>query len=200
MSEAGRKRPKRKSHHKRAGDSQKTEGRDDLLRKLTNVGDRLNEVDQKLREQMTSQELRDLKLVFDTFDREKKGFIDSQDLRRAMRILGFRLSSKELEDMIADLDSSNKGLVTFNDFVEFIVNKQGNARDIYDEIVQAFKMLDKDRKDRVTFEDIRNACEEQGLWFSDVMIQEMIYEADKNGDGVVDKEEFINIMLQTNLF
>jgi len=31
-------------------------------------------------------------------------------------------------------------------------------------------------------------------------LQEMIEEADTNGDGMVDQEEFISIMLETNLF
>ena len=31
-------------------------------------------------------------------------------------------------------------------------------------------------------------------------LQDMMEEADQNGDGFIDKEEFIKIMLQTNLF
>ncbi|XP_006814321.1 uncharacterized protein LOC102804730 [Saccoglossus kowalevskii] len=191
------KRPRRRI---RAAAKEENDDRSDILRKLAIIGDYLSTIDQKLREQLTSQEIQDLKLVFDTFDRDHKGCIDSDDLRRAMRALGFKLTPRELDEMIADLDNDQKGLVTFNDFLEFIVNKQGNARDIYDEIVQGFNMIDTDGKGHVTFDDIRTSSDEHGLWYSDVMIREMIHEADLNGDHVIDKEEFINIMLKTNLF
>jgi centrin-1 len=35
---------------------------------------------------------------------------------------------------------------------------------------------------------------------SDEELQEMIDEADRNGDGVVDEQEFLRIMRKTNLF
>ncbi|XP_070535816.1 uncharacterized protein [Ptychodera flava] len=199
-SDNGRRPPKRKHRRKRAPGYPKQETREELLHKLTSSGDRLTAVDEQIRQQLTSQEIRDLMLVFDTFDRDKKGCIDSEDLRRAMRILGFSLTKTEIYDMIADLGSESKGLVTFNEFLEFIVNKQGNARDIYDEIIQGFRMLDREGKGHITFADVRNACDEHGIRFSDVMIQEMLNEADVNGDNVIDKEEFISVMLKTNLF
>ena len=36
--------------------------------------------------------------------------------------------------------------------------------------------------------------------FNEEELQEMLLEADLNGDGLVDEEEFIKVMLQTNLF
>ena len=39
-----------------------------------------------------------------------------------------------------------------------------------------------------------------GLKFSKQELEEMMIEADINGDGLIDKEEFTKIMLQTNLF
>lgn len=44
------------------------------------------------------------------------------------------------------------------------------------------------------------ACEEAGIKFTQRELEEMIEEADINGDGRVDQSEFIRIMLQTNLF
>ena len=39
-----------------------------------------------------------------------------------------------------------------------------------------------------------------GVKLNEQELNEMIQEADKNGDNEVDQEEFVNIMLKTNLF
>ena len=44
------------------------------------------------------------------------------------------------------------------------------------------------------------AAKETKLKFSNQDLEDMMTEADLNGDGYVDKEEFVKIMLQTNLF
>ena len=49
-------------------------------------------------------------------------------------------------------------------------------------------------------ENLKQASKDAGVKFSKQELQEMMEEADQNGDGYVDKEEFIKIMLQTNLF
>ena len=48
--------------------------------------------------------------------------------------------------------------------------------------------------------DLKQACRDSAVKFSKQELKEMMEEADLNGDGYVDKEEFIKIMLQTNLF
>ena len=37
-------------------------------------------------------------------------------------------------------------------------------------------------------------------YYGGILMQAMMVEADLNGDGLVDHDEFIKIMLQTNLF
>ena len=49
-------------------------------------------------------------------------------------------------------------------------------------------------------DNLKLACEEAGIKFTQKELEEMIEEADINGDGRVDQSEFIRIMLQTNLF
>lgn len=39
-----------------------------------------------------------------------------------------------------------------------------------------------------------------GVKLTDRMAQEMVLEADQNGDGLVNKKEFIDVMRQTNLY
>ena len=57
-----------------------------------------------------------------------------------------------------------------------------------------------EHEDKISLEDLKTACRETGIKYSKQELQDMMEEADVNGDGFVDKEEFVKIMLQTNLF
>lgn len=48
-------------------------------------------------------------MVFDVFDLDNSGTIDLKELMRAMKILGFKVSRKEVKDMMADADAQNQG-------------------------------------------------------------------------------------------
>ena len=53
---------------------------------------------------------------------------------------------------------------------------------------------------KLSIENLKEASKEAGVKFSQQDLEDMMEEADLNGDGYVDKDEFIKIMLQTNLF
>ena len=59
--------------------------------------------------QLTLQEIRDLKIVFDAFDIDSSNTIDTKELHRAMKILGFRVNRVEVRQMMADIDTKKKG-------------------------------------------------------------------------------------------
>ncbi|XP_020608266.1 caltractin-like isoform X3 [Orbicella faveolata] len=151
-------------------------------------------------EQLTPQEIRDLKLVFDVFDTDKSGSIDARELRKAMRALGFKISRESIEDMIADLDIDKSGSIEFDEFLEFIIARQGDGRDVHNEIVQGFKMFDTDKTGKISLTNLKQVSRLCGVKLNEQELKEMIQEADKDGDSEVDQEEFVNIMLKTNLF
>ncbi|KAL9970665.1 hypothetical protein ACROYT_G023075 [Oculina patagonica] len=151
-------------------------------------------------EQLTPQEIRDLKLVFDVFDTDKSGSIDARELRKAMRALGFKISKESIEDMIADLDIDKSGSIEFDEFLEFIIARQGDGRDVHNEIVQGFKMFDTDKTGKISLTNLKQVSRLCGVKLNEQELKEMIQEADKDGDNEIDQEEFVNIMLKTNLF
>ncbi|KAJ8032529.1 Centrin-1 [Holothuria leucospilota] len=57
-----------------------------------------------------------------------------------------------------------------------------------------------DGKGRLCAEDLMRAAGMVGVKLTDRMAQEMVLEADQNGDGLVNKKEFIDVMRQTNLY
>lgn len=52
----------------------------------------------------------------------------------------------------------------------------------------------------ISLNNLQRACQEAGIKFTQKELEEMVEEADLNGDGFIDQSEFIRIMLQTNLF
>lgn len=49
-------------------------------------------------------------------------------------------------------------------------------------------------------DDLKIACKEVGLALSPVELAGLLEEADKDGDGLINKEDFISVMKRTNLF
>lgn len=173
----------------------------------------------KALDRLTSEEIHDLGTVFDTFDSNEDGYIGPYELRRALKVLGFKISREKAQQLVHE--SSAKGIwaISFNEFLDLVIEKQGESKDVYQEICNGFKILDKglsktntliikitfqnmltDKKGRLTIEDLIIACQENNINLGKQDLKEMIQEADLNGDGTIDKDEFVKIMLKTNLF
>ena len=73
-------------------------------------------------------------------------------------------------------------------------------RDSREEIMKAFKLFDTDEKGKISFKDLKRVAKELGENMTDEELQEMIDEADRDGDGEVNEEEFYRIMKKTSLF
>lgn len=149
----------------------------------------------------TAQEMRDLEFVYKLFDVQGGG-IESEDVRRALRLLGFKVSRKTVLQMLQDLKVSTGGMKSratdFAGFLEMVAKLQGISFDQHEEILQAFSYMDTDQDGFLSLGDLYKYSRKAGLTKSDV--REMLAEADKDGDGKISKEEYLTIMRQTNLF
>ncbi|KAK9903952.1 hypothetical protein WJX75_001181 [Coccomyxa subellipsoidea] len=73
-------------------------------------------------------------------------------------------------------------------------------RDSTEEIMKAFRLFDDDETGKISFQNLRRMAKELGENMTDEELQEMIDEADRDGDGEVSQEEFLRIMQKTSLF
>lgn len=149
---------------------------------------------------LTSEEIADLKIVFDLFDVKGRGYVSSNDLKKALAMLGFKASKAVLGNMISEVAGEKKVKVTFKNFLDFVVKSQGDGPDPYGEIKQAFDLLDTNGNGFLTLEDLRDASMECSLNFSNNTLREMLQEADKHGDGKINLADFTDIMLLTSKF
>jgi len=149
--------------------------------------------------ELTEEQKQEIKEAFDLFDTDGSGSIDAKELKVAMRALGFEPKKEEIQKMIQDVDDDGSGTIEFPEFMTMMSQKILN-RDPKDEILKAFRLFDDDETGKISFKNLKRVAKELGERMTDEELQEMIDEADRDGDGEVNEEEFLRIMKKTNLF
>ncbi|KAK8937572.1 putative calcium-binding protein CML13 [Platanthera guangdongensis] len=146
---------------------------------------------------LTAQKRQEIKEAFELFDTDGSGTIDAKELNVAMRALGFEMNDEQINNMIAEVDKDGSGTIDFDEFVHMMTTKIGE-RDSKEELMKAFHIIDHDKNGKISDVDILGITKELGESFTLTEIREMIDEADRNGDGEVDAEEFIRMMKRTS--
>eukprot|EP00420_Gonyaulax_spinifera_P010636 CAMPEP_0197942536 /NCGR_PEP_ID=MMETSP1439-20131203/124461_1 /TAXON_ID=66791 /ORGANISM="Gonyaulax spinifera, Strain CCMP409" /LENGTH=299 /DNA_ID=CAMNT_0043565793 /DNA_START=68 /DNA_END=969 /DNA_ORIENTATION=- len=153
----------------------------------------------KKQKELSEEQKQEIKEAFDLFDTDGSGEIDSKELKVAMRALGFEPKKEEIQKMISDVDDDGSGTIGYEEFLKMMTHKILN-RDPKDEILKAFRLFDDDETGKISFKNLKRVAKELGERMTDEELQEMVDEADRDGDGEVNEEEFLRIMKKTNLF
>lgn len=126
-----------------------------------------------------------------------------------MRSLGQNPTDAELEGMVREVDKDGNGMIDFDEFVEMMRVKagtHGQQADADEEIWQAFSVFDKDKNGTISTQELRDVMKNLGELFvlfwikleltrlrigerlSDAEVDQMIREADADGDGEISFE------------
>lgn len=138
--------------------------------------------------------MEEIKEAFNLFDTEGKGSIDVRELKAAFRALGFQVKKVEIRQMFIDMDKDlSSAMVSYDEFVEMVTPRMQN-RDSREEIMKVFALFDDDNTGAISFKNLKRVAMELGENLTDEELQEMIDEADRDGDGVINEEEFYRVM------
>ncbi|XP_078602398.1 uncharacterized protein LOC144876708 isoform X1 [Branchiostoma floridae x Branchiostoma japonicum] len=149
--------------------------------------------------ELTEEQKQEIREAFDLFDADGSGTIDVKELKVAMRALGFEPKKEEIKKMISDIDKDGSGTIDFNDFLTMMTQKM-SEKDSKEEILKAFRLFDDDETGKISFKNLKRVAKELGENLTDEELQEMIDEADRDGDGEINEEEFLRIMKKTSLY
>ena len=116
-----------------------------------------------------------------------------------MRALGFDVKKAEVLSLMKEYDREGSGQIEYPDFLEIMTTKI-NERDPVEEILKAFKLFDEDNTGRISLRNLRRVARELGENLTDDELQAMIDEFDKDQDGEISEQEFLNIMKQTSIY
>merc|ERR1711927_136149 len=140
--------------------------------------------------QLTEEQLDEIREAFSLFDADASGMIDIRELKAAMRALGFEVKNEELKKMVADIDGDGNGTIEFGEFLQMMTGKMGE-KDSREDIEKVFKLFDDDNTNKISFRNLARVAEE---------LQDMINQADRDGDGEINIDEFYRIMKKKGNF
>lgn len=145
---------------------------------------------------LTEEEIEEYRQAFKIFDRDGSGAITAKELAVAMRSLGQNPTDDELERMVREVDIDGNGELDFEEFCDMMSRTKKDVTS-YKAIEEAFKVFDKEEKGSISREYFRHIMTTMGERLTDEEVDEMLDEADADGDGEIDITEFTQMISQS---
>mmetsp|Transcript_14090 Transcript_14090/g.23307 ORF Transcript_14090/g.23307 Transcript_14090/m.23307 type:complete len:152 (-) Transcript_14090:485-940(-) len=145
-------------------------------------------------EQFTEEQIAEMKEAFSLFDRDGDGAITLKELGTVMRSLGQTPTERDLKEMCDELQADGHTVIDFAEFLTLMARKSKEAY-TQDEILDAFRVFDKDGNGYITTVELRHIMTNLGEKLTDEEVDEMIREADVSGDGRVNYTEFVQLLM-----
>ncbi|CAF0761406.1 unnamed protein product [Adineta ricciae] len=150
-------------------------------------------------ENISPEELAELREAFRVFDQDGDGSITLAELRIVLDQMGLEPTEEELQDMIREVDEDQSGSISFVEFVGMVKRAVDTNKSSREELFRAFQVFDLDQNGYITMEELRTVLQATGDHPTDEDALEMIAEADIDGDGRINYDEFVLIMSNTML-
>jgi len=160
--------------------------------------------------QLSEEQREEIAEAFALFDLDKDKRIDYHELKVAMKALGFEVPKSEILALLQTHGSSSTALkaqgqqssgyqhsklllplAAFQNLMAVRIL----ARDPREEILRAFELFDEGGKGKISLADLRRVARELGEGLQEEELVAMIEEFDLDGDGMIDREEFLGICL-----
>ncbi|KFP17526.1 Centrin-1, partial [Egretta garzetta] len=149
---------------------------------------------------VSEEQREELREAFELLDPGGSGLVDVSDLKarswKNAAALGCELRKEEMKRIVSEFGEEGSGKLTFKAFLQVMTQKMVQPC-LEKEILEAFKVFDCDGTGKISFEDLKVVAREVGEDITDEELQEMIDEADVDGDGEVDEQEFLRILTLT---
>ncbi|KAM3184763.1 hypothetical protein ACTXT7_007714 [Hymenolepis weldensis] len=154
----------------------------------------------KLENYVTPERLVEYREVFDSFDPERKGKIQCENLLTALRKLALMPANCELEELLRSVDTNNNILsegVSYEQFCQIASKKE---KGVYNEqdILNAFSLIDSEGRGYVTTDELKQLLCNRGDKLSEGEISALIRTVKATGSGQIDYKTFINRMMSRN--
>ncbi|KAG5574177.1 hypothetical protein H5410_063943 [Solanum commersonii] len=125
--------------------------------------------------------------------KKKLGCITTKEIGTVIRSLGQNPTEAELQDMINEVDADGNGTIDFPEFLNLMARKMKDT-DSEEELKEAFRVFDKDQNGFISAAELRHVMTNLDEKLTDEEVDDMIREADVDGDGQINYDQFVKVM------
>ncbi|XP_028123939.1 calmodulin-like protein 8 isoform X1 [Camellia sinensis] len=122
------------------------------------------------------------------------GCITIEELATAVKSIDQIPTEEDLQSMISEVDVNGNGTIEFGEFLHLLATKMKES-EAEEELKEAFKVFDKDQDGYISPNELRNVMFNLGERLTDEEVEQMIRDADLDGNGLIDYKEFVRMML-----
>eukprot|EP01101_Sappina_pedata_P003303 TRINITY_DN1353_c0_g1_i1.p1 TRINITY_DN1353_c0_g1~~TRINITY_DN1353_c0_g1_i1.p1 ORF type:complete len:162 (-),score=80.53 TRINITY_DN1353_c0_g1_i1:111-557(-) len=142
-------------------------------------------------DKLTKEELEEYREAFSFYDGDRDGKISSQEVVTVIRACGQAPSQKQAAALISEIGANAR--LNFNEFIT-IATRNIVKSPTSDEIMESFKVLDKDGSGLIPSVELKHTMTNLGEKFGDLEVEYMLLEAGVDADGQVNYETFVKEM------
>lgn len=146
---------------------------------------------------LSEEQLEELREVFSLFDVTQSGTIDAREFKASLRALGFDVKKDHIKSMMGEVGKGLRDRLEFEEFCR-VMSAHMPDKSSKEEIRKLFELFDVECNGSIAFRTLKKIVNDIGENLTDDEIQEMIDEADRDGDGLVSFDEFYRIMKYRN--
>merc|ERR1719187_1351730 len=144
----------------------------------------------------------EFKEAFDEFDKscyawvqDHSGAISADELLGVLRAMGQNPTEDELLNLVLEVDIDGNGTIEFEEFINMMM-KKANEVDEEADLREAFKIFDRDKDGYISMKELKKVANMLGTMLTKEELDEFMAEADSDGNGKLDYDEFCKMMLQ----
>lgn len=162
------------------------------------------QIDKQQHHQQHVPDLGALRQTFDSIDQSRSGKLSFDELKAAMQRWGHDATDGEVRYLLAQADLDHDGLVDFEEFVQLIETKlSDDAETAHGSLKEVFTVLDGNGNGFLSSAELKtffSGLATEGFNPPDAAwVDQLLAQADKNGDGYIDYGEFVKVMTQEDV-
>jgi len=169
----------------------------DNLRKFRSVNKLKKAAIHEIAKVLNEDKLKTLKEQFQAMDVNGDGMLSMQELTEGMKKGGLKQIPEDLQQILKDLDSDKSGQIDYTEFLSAALDKRHYIQ--RDVCWSAFCHFDKNGDGKLSRDELKLVLESAEAKVTSIKnnnkeLDDLIKEVDKDGNGEIDFEEFMQMM------
>ena len=131
--------------------------------------------------------------LFKRFDKDNDGKVTREQCKEILESIFGELPKNTILKMINYADVNSDGTIDYHEFIDIMKQKIR----IKDSFLKVFQMIDRDGDGKLSHLEIKEVIRKLGtVQKSDTEINQIIQNVDENGDGFLDYNEFLKLVMK----